>query len=197
MFYEYHCDMTYLKENPSVIETKIKPTLSPLNSRKRKFKGQNEITTSNPFFITSKPKSLDIDQYLKVSPIVQKRRQSSKSLLDRQLSRDSPDVSAEYLSLPHIKVDGALPSLKLQKSSRLLKKKSYSKTSLRHDNRLILPPIEIDQFRSVSAIENIKTLSALSDSSKIRQDQLNKERHSNRPIKNSVSSRREKNIFLL
>lgn len=167
---------------------------TPLIHRKRSLKNQNGYL-NNKLVSVYKPKSLDIDQYLKVSPAVHnKRKQSSKSLLNKHISRESPDNHPEYSSLPHIKIE-SLPSLKLQKSSQHIKKKMYSKTG-RNDNRLILPPIDRDQFRSVSALpsENFKTLSTLSVNLNYKQ-KLSKKKHSSEPVKNPVSSRRQRNLL--
>lgn len=162
-------------------------------SREVKSRSQKFLTKDH-FFVTSKPKSLDVDQYLKVSPLVQnKRKHSSKSLLIREHSSESPD----YSSLPHIKID-SLPPLKLQKSSQQIKKKPYSKAVVgKNTNHLILPPIEND-YRSISAIpsENIKTLSALSVNSNFKEKFI-KHKHCIGIIRNPVSSRKEKNNFLL
>lgn len=167
---------------------------TPLVSRKRKLRSQNRYANDNFYTVSSKPKSLDIDQYLKVSPIVQnKRKQSSKSLLNRQISRESPYQQSEYSSLPHIKID-SLPTLKLQKSSQERRKKPYSKTSGRIDNRLILPPInsDLDHFRSHSGLPNdsFKAFSALSDNSEFK-GMLNKKKHSLIPMEHPVNSSRK------
>lgn len=194
----YDCDMMLLNDKKSTVmkSSSLKILTSnegtPHINQKRILKGHNRFTNEH-YFVTSKPKSLDIDQYLKVSPVVQnKRKQSSKSLLNRQISRESLDHNIEYSSLPHI------ANLKIQKTSQQIRKKTCSKTSGRNDNRLTLPPINIDQFRSVSAIptENFKTLSALSVTSNFK-EKLSKKKHSIGPLKNSISSRRERNIFLL
>lgn len=198
--HQFDCDMNLHEKSTVMTSSSVKflecnEKFSP-NIEKRTLNGRNKLIKGN-YFVTSKPKSLDIDQYLKVSPVVHnKRKQSSKSLMNRQMSRESPEHNLEYSSLPHIKIQG-LPNLKVQKNSQQIRRKPYSKTSGRNNNPLILPPINIDQFRSVSAIpsENFKTLSALSITSTLK-EKLNK-KHSIGPVKNPISSRREKNIFLL
>lgn len=163
-------------------------------AQRRSLRRHNRFMNDSLF---SKQKSFDVEQYLKVSPVIQnKRNQSSKSLLNRQISEESPDNNPGYSSLPHLKLE-SLPVLKVQRSSHVLKKKPYSKMSLKNNNHLILPPIDTDHFRSVSAMptDKFKTLSALSVSSNFK-EAINSEIHSHGPIKNLVSSRRQKNILL-
>lgn len=198
IYYDY--DMSVSNKSSyrmNVPSTKmIKSNEDPVVNHKRLFRRQIGLTNNSLHFI-SKPKSLDVDQYLKVSPVLNnKRKQSSKSLLNRQLSRESPDNHPEYSSLPHIKIE-SLHSFKQQKSSQHIRKKStYSKTG-RNDNNLILPPIDIEQFRSVSAIpvENFKTFSALSVSMNNKQ-KFSKKKHSNEPVKKLLSFKRPRNILL-
>lgn len=200
----YDYDMTSTNGKNSNYRTNVSKTRMKSNERslvvnqKKLFKGQHSINKS--LFFISKPKSLDVNQFLKVSPLFHsKRKQSSKSLLNRNISRDSPNNHPEYSSyssLPHIKLEN-LPSLKLQKSNHhIIKKSTYSKTG-RIDNHLILPPIDIEQFRSVSALpgENFKTLSPFSVNMNIKQ-KLPKTKHSNEHVKNLLCFKRPRNILL-
>nr|CAH7726994.1 unnamed protein product [Callosobruchus chinensis] len=112
----------------------------------------------NSFTFSSKPKSFEMDRYLKVFPI---RKQFSNSLMERQLPRGLEESPPEYSSLPFIEVANS-PVIKSSSKTRK-QQHAYGQVSSRSNNRLILPPIN-NQFRSVSAAPKkaSKTLSALS-----------------------------------
>jgi len=98
--------------------------------------------TRNYNSLPRKPKSLDVEQYLKISSIgssdTRKRKQHAQ-ILNKQISRDFlGDVSSEYTSLPFI-------------SATSLKAQIRNKRNERNPPKmLILPPIE-NSFRSISA----------------------------------------------
>lgn len=112
--------------------------------------------------VSNKAKSLDTEKYLRISPIkrkVNERKQSSRSLLNRQISREDSTLK-EYNSLPFIKIE----ELPLGNTKLHNKKPTVFQKSVKNPKRLILPPIIGDHFRSISAIprQSYKTHSALS-----------------------------------
>lgn len=90
-----------------------------------------------------KPKSLDIDQYLRISsiksPNVRKRKQNQQSVLVRQSREIMDDASPEFTSLPFI------PATPLKNQTRKRNERNRPPKML-----ITLPPIE-NSFRSISA----------------------------------------------
>ncbi|KAJ8930126.1 hypothetical protein NQ314_017091 [Rhamnusium bicolor] len=137
-------------------------------ARKRKLE-ENRNRSRNIFTISHKPKSLDADKYLKISPIKNQlceRRLSSKSI-NRDIYKEYSDTAPEYNSLPFIKVEDSSFSKRNTASSRSQNRKNSSGPLLRKkvENHFVLPPIVTSsQFRSISATprQGNKTFSALS-----------------------------------
>lgn len=179
--------LTVLESN-ELKPCKISSQLSPNLSKKPTPDPSKLLVGSN------KAKSLDTEKYLRISPIkrkVNERKQSSRSLLNRQISRDDWTLK-EYNSLPFIKIE-ELPLA----SSKLYNKKPNFQKSVKNPKRLILPPIIGDHFRSISAIprQNCKTHSALSVNSNTMIQVSRK--YSNSYLENPIGSRTERNNFLL
>ncbi|KAJ8980753.1 hypothetical protein NQ317_013758 [Molorchus minor] len=138
--------------------------------RKRKLLEEHRNKNKNLFTISHKPKSLDTEKYLKISPIksqvsINDRKSSSKSMLNRELCKEYSDVLPEYNSLPFIKIEELDFSNNGIASGFQYRKSSSEKYRKKIDKHLILPPIVTSsQFRSVSATprQGIKTLSAFS-----------------------------------
>ncbi|CAH1959338.1 unnamed protein product [Acanthoscelides obtectus] len=158
---------TYLKGCDKVNSAKHIPNQSVIDlidvrnnqrSANRSRLKDEEIRTPrsrNSFTFSSKPKSFDMDKYLKVLPI---RKPSSQSLLERLMPRELSDSPPEFSSLPFIEVIHSP-----LKSSSKTRKQRHLQVSGRNNSRIVLPPIN-SQFRSVSAAPKkaSKTLSALS-----------------------------------
>ncbi|RZC40563.1 hypothetical protein BDFB_008194 [Asbolus verrucosus] len=134
-------------ETPDQIKTKIKKAVIDQIYEK--------IANNAPKITLNLNDSIDIDSYLKISPLGGSssrerivRRQSSRSLMSSQISSSKwLKEEGEYNSLPF-----------LVKSERNGAPKSILK------NSLVLPPIETSQFRSISATprRESKSMSALS-----------------------------------
>lgn len=166
------------------------------SSRKRSLeerKNHQIFTTSN------KPSSLDTDtdRYLKISPIRNKlndRKFSSKSTLSRRASKEYSETNIEFNSLPFIEVeDTSMTNIKPTPHQRIFSKPNLSQ---RKSNRLILPPIENDQFRSISATPRhaYKTFSALSVKSNFLS--LNTRKLSNNFPENSIKTKMKHSGFV-
>ncbi|KAJ8958259.1 hypothetical protein NQ318_017403 [Aromia moschata] len=68
------------------------------NTRKRKYE-ESKNRNRNIFITSHKPKSLDTDNQ------ANERKLSSKSLLNREVSKEYSDTSPEYTSLPFLKIE--------------------------------------------------------------------------------------------
>ncbi|XP_018573861.1 uncharacterized protein LOC108912917 [Anoplophora glabripennis] len=176
-FLHKDCDVATFnntKKKSAVIDTFDNSSNRLLNqrnintSRKRKL-DENRNKNKSIFTISHKPKSLDTDKYLKISPIknqFNERRLSSKSLLNGDV-KDYADTTLEYNSLPFIKVEEPEFSKRNVASSNLQSRKNSTVELFRKSegSHLVLPPIVTsNQFRSISATprKGNKTFSALS-----------------------------------
>nr|CAI5823979.1 unnamed protein product [Callosobruchus analis] len=147
------------ERNQSVIHLKdVKHNQRSANRSRLKVDECRTPRSRNSFTFSSKPKSFEMDRYLKVFPI---RKQVSNSLMERPFPRELEESPLEYSSLPFIEVDN---SLTIKSSNKMRRQQhAFGQVSSRSINRLTLPPIN-NQFRSVSAAPKkaSKTLSALS-----------------------------------